>query len=146
MWWVVLEAAESRRIVRWSYYYTIGEAMLAASVVAEDRMRDYGSRSVAILRIDHHVDTVARQHLQCTSESWFRERMRIETYIKRSVDALLFAVKTDRLGYSQNMRLVEGVVERAAAMPGGSERDALRGYRRIWLPRVVSAHQLEDID
>ena len=53
--------------------------------------------------------------------------MRIKTDVKRAADALLFAVKTDRLSYPEDMRFVERVVERAAAMPGGSERNALRG-------------------
>src|SRR6266852_6149975 len=72
--------------------------------------------------------------------------MRIEADVKRSVDPLLFAVKTDRLGYREDMRLVEGVVERAAAMPGGSEHDPLRGDGWIWSPCVIGGHQLGNID
>lgn len=70
---------------------TVGETTRAAAVVAENRMRDYRGRGMSIVRIHHHVDAIARQHFQCTSESRFRKSMGIETDIKRSVDALLFA-------------------------------------------------------
>src|SRR5271166_5594118 len=109
-------------------------------------MRNYRGGGVTIGRIDHHIDAVPRQHFERTFESRFRERMRIETDVKRTVDALLFAVKTDRLRYREDMPFVERVVERTAAMPGGSERDALRGDGWIRLPGVVGRHQLVNID
>src|SRR5208282_4692622 len=143
---IVFEAAESRRIVRRGDDDAVGESTLAASVVAENRMRDYRGGGVTIGRVDHHVDAVSRQHFQCTSKGRFRERVRIETDVKRTVDALLFAVKTNRLGYREDMSFVERLVERAASMPGGSERDALRGDGWIWLPGVVGRHQLVNID
>src|SRR5262249_50547423 len=71
MWRIIFEAAEARRIVRWCDDDTVGEPTLATSVVAEDRMRDYRGGGVTIGRIDHHVDAVARQDLQSSSESRF---------------------------------------------------------------------------
>ena len=90
---VIFEAAESRRVVRGSDDDAIRETLVAAPVAAENRVGDYRSRGVAIACIDHDIDAVARQHLHCTFERRFRERVRIEADIKRSVDILLFAVR-----------------------------------------------------
>jgi hypothetical protein len=64
----------------------------------------------------HHLDTIGREHLQRALEGR-RERVGIETNVKRSVDILLFAVKTDHLGDRKDVRLVERTVEGTAAMP-----------------------------
>src|SRR5262249_4166545 len=122
------------------------QAARATTVVAKNRMRDHRCRRAAVVRIDHHVDSVAHQHLQCTLESWFGERVRIESHIKRSIHALHFAVKAYRLRYREYMRLVEGIAERAAAMPRGSKCYALGGHGRIWLLVIISGSEPGDVD
>jgi hypothetical protein len=107
MWRIVLEASESRWIVRWRDDNTISEAMLSAAIVAEDRMRDNRGGGVAIGRVDHHVDAITRQNFQGSSEGWLGERVCIETYVKRAIVALLFAVETDCLSYREDMCFVE---------------------------------------
>jgi hypothetical protein len=72
--------------------------------------------------------------------------VRIDTDAKRPVDTLLFAVETDGLGYREDMRLVEGTVERAAAMPGGPEGHALRGHGWVRMPRVIGRQEIGDVD
>src|SRR3989441_3415820 len=47
--WIVFEAAESRRIVRWRNDNAVREAARAAAIVRENGVRDYRGRSVAIL-------------------------------------------------------------------------------------------------
>src|SRR5882724_10107105 len=64
MWRIVFEAAESRWIMGWSDDDAVSQAVLAAPVIAENCVRDYRGRGVAIVRIYHNVDTVPRQHLQ----------------------------------------------------------------------------------
>src|SRR5260370_38871273 len=103
-------------------------------------MRDNRGGGVTIGRVDHHVDAVARQHFQSSSESRPGERVRIKTDVKRAADALLFAVKTDGLGYREDMRFVERVLERAAALPGGSARAALPGHGGVRLVDRGASH------
>jgi len=60
---VIFEPAILGRIVRRRDHDAIGQAILTALVVAEDRMRDRRRRRVAVLRVDHHLDTVGGEHL-----------------------------------------------------------------------------------
>ena len=81
-----------------------------------------------MISIDHHLNAIRCEHLQGASKSRLGKRMRIHAYVKRSVDALLLAIEANRLRYCKNVRLIESVIERGAAMTRGSKRDALRGY------------------
>ena len=54
-------------------------------------------------------------------------------------------VIAERLADRQDMRLVEGVVERRAAMPRGAERDPLGWNRRIRLPGEIGRHQPRNV-
>ena len=54
-------------------------------------------------------------------------------------------VIAQRLADRQDMRLVEGVVERGAAMPRGAERHPLRRNRRVGLAREIGRHQPRDV-
>src|SRR5271166_2767636 len=76
---IVFEAAEARWIVRRRDDYAIRKSAAAASVVAENRMRDHRRGCIAVSRIDHDMDVVAGQHLQCTLESRSGESVRVET-------------------------------------------------------------------
>src|SRR5208282_143723 len=59
---------------------------------------------------------------------------------------LLLAVEADRLSNREDVCLIEGVLERTAAMPGSTEHHALRGHGWIGSARIVSVHQLRNID
>src|SRR5262245_56442865 len=102
--------------------------MLSTAVVLKNGVRDYRGRSVAIVSIHHHLDTIRYQHLQGAGKSRVGKRVRVDTDVERSVDALLLAIEANRLRYCKNVRLIESVIERAAAMTGCSKRDSLRGY------------------
>ena len=125
---IVFEAAESRRVMRWCDDDAVREAVLAAAIVGENRVRDYRRRSVAIVSIDHHVDAIRCQHLQSAGKSRLRKRVGIGSDVERSVDALLFAIEANRLRDCEDVRLIERVIERGAAMPGSSKHDSLCGY------------------
>src|SRR5262245_51867437 len=120
--------------------------MLSTAVVSENSVRDYRSRSVAIIGIDHHLDAIRCQHLHGAGKSGLGKRVRIHAYVEWSVDALLLAIEANRLRYCKNVRLIEGVVERGASMTGSSKRDALRRYCWIGSPRVIRGDQTRDID
>ena len=143
---IVFEAAESRRVMRRCDDDAVREAALATAIVGENCVRDDRSRSVAIVSIDHHVDAIGRQHFQSAGKSGLRKRVRIDADVERSVDALLLAIEANRLRDCEDVRLVERVIERGAAMPGSSKHDALCGHRWIGLPRVIRGHQPGHVD
>src|SRR6266568_6157617 len=115
-------------IVRWRNDKAVREAARAAAIVRENGVRDYRGRSVAIVRIDHHVDAIRDQHLQSGGESGLRKRVRINADVQRPVDALLLAIEANRLRDCENVCFIESVVESGAAMPGSSKHDSLCGY------------------
>ncbi len=125
---IVFEAAESWRVMRWCDDDAIRETGLATAIVGENRVRDYRGRRVTLVSIDHHVDAIRCQHLQSAGKSGLRKRMRIDADVERSVDALLLTIEANRLRDRENVRLIERVIERGAAMPGSAEHDPLRGH------------------
>src|SRR5262245_12335382 len=125
---IVFEAAESRRVMGWRDDDAVREAAFAIAIVGENRVRDDRGRSVTIVSIDHHVDTIRSQHLQSADESGLRKGVRVYADVERPVNALLLAIETNRLRDCENMCLVERVIERGAAMPRSSKHDALRGH------------------
>ena len=80
-------------------------------------MRDYRGRSVTIVSIDHDVDAIRCQHLQSAGKSGLRKRVRIDADVERPVDALLLAIEANRLRDCEDVRLVERIIERGAAVP-----------------------------
>jgi hypothetical protein len=125
---IVFEAAESRRIMRRCDDDAVREAAFATAIVGENRVRDYRSRSVTLVSIDHHVDAIRCQHLQSAGKSGLRNRVRIDADVERPVNALLLAIKADRLRDCENVRLIEPVIERGAAMARSSKHDPLCGH------------------
>src|SRR5262245_7474851 len=125
---IIFEAAESRRVMRRCDDDAVREAALATAIVGENRVRDYRGRSVTVVSIDHHVDAIGYQYLQSAGKSGLRKSVRIEANVERPVNALLLAIKTNRLRDCENVRLVERVIERGTAMAGSAKHDALGGY------------------
>src|SRR5215831_18342313 len=102
--------------------------MLATPVVVKNGVRDYRSRSVAIVSINHHLDAIRNQHFQGARKSGLRKRVGIDADVERSVDALLLAIEANRLRNCKNVRLIERVIQRGTAMAGSSKYDALCRY------------------
>jgi hypothetical protein len=61
MGWIVLEAAILGRIMRRRNDNTVGHPRLTAAVVRENRVGDNRSRRIAVVAIDHDLDTVGGQ-------------------------------------------------------------------------------------
>ena len=57
--------------------------------------------------------------------------MGVDAEEERAVYSMLLAIEADRLGDRHDVRLVERIAERRAAMARGAEMDALRRLRRI---------------
>src|SRR5262249_16522639 len=125
---IIFEAAESRRVMGRCDDDAVREAALATAIVGENRVRDYRRRSVTVVSVDHHVDAIRCQHLQGAGKRGLRKSVGIEADVERPVNALLLAIKANRLRDSENVRLVERVIERGAAMTGSSKHDALCGH------------------
>ena len=143
---VVLEAAVLGRVVRGRDDDPVGGPRSAAAVVGQDRVRDRRRGGEAVVGVDHHVDLVGAQHLEDRAEGRLRQRVGVAPQEQRAVDALRAAVAADGLADRQHVRLVERARRRAAAVPGGAERDALLGHRRVGLLVVVGAHEPIDVD
>ena len=124
----------------------VGQPGSAAAVVAKNRVRDDRGRGIAAILVDHHLDAVGGQHLERAGKRRLRQRMGVHPQEQRPVDPVRLAIAADRLGDRQNVRLVEGALERRAAMPRRAEGDAFRGDSRVGLLRVVRGHQPRDVD
>src|SRR5262249_44099582 len=94
---IVFEAAKSRRVMRRCDDDAVREAAFATAIVAENRVRDYRGRSVTVISIDHHIDAIGCKHLQSACKSGLRKSVRIEADVERPVNALLLAIKANRL-------------------------------------------------
>src|SRR5215813_9471245 len=125
---IIFEAAESRRVMGRCDDDAVREAALATAIVGENRVRDDRSRSVTLVSVDHHVDSVGYQYLQSAGKSGLRKRVRIEADVERAVNALLLTIKANRLRDCENVRLVERVIERGTAMARSSKHDPLCGH------------------
>ena len=123
----------------------VGQAALAALVVAQDGVRDHRRRRIAVVLVDHHLDAVGGEHLERARQRRLGQRMGVDADEQRPVDAGLVPMVADRLADRQDMRLVEGVIERRAAMPGSAERHPLRRHRRIGPAGEIGRHQLRDV-
>ena len=98
---IIFESAESWRIMRRRYDYTVCVTTLRPTVVAEDGVRDDWSRGIAVLGIEHYFDAVGCEHLQCSFEGGLGERMRIKANVKRPVDMSAFCDTDRSLGLSR---------------------------------------------
>ncbi len=143
---VVLEATVLRRVVRRRDHDPVGEPAAPAAVVPEHGVRHDRGRREAVPGIDHDVDPIGSQDLERGREGRLRERVRIEPDEQGAVDPRVLALEADRLGDCEDVVLVEGGIERGAAMPGGPEHDPLRGHGRIRLSLVVSIDEARDVD
>ena len=122
---------------RWSFATAIGR---------QDRVRDGRCRRDPVGGVDPDVDGVRGQDFEGGPKGRLGQRVGVLPDEEGAVVALLSAVAADRLGDGQDVRLVEGPVERRAAVSGGAERDALAGHVRIGPQVVVGGDEPFDVD
>ena len=144
--WVVLEAAVLGWVVGRRDDDAVGEVLRPAAVVAEDRVRHDRRRGVAIGGVHAHVHAVRDEHLERGPEGRLGQGVRVAADEQRPVRALAGAIPADRLGHRDDVGLVEGPVERRAAVAGRPERDALGRVGRVRPDVVVRADQPVQVD
>ncbi|CCJ87939.1 hypothetical protein BN133_4316 [Cronobacter dublinensis 582] len=88
----------------------------AAFVVFKDGVRDRRRRRITVVVLHDDIDAVRRQHFQHGDKRRLGERVRIFTDVARPGDAVFGALFGNRLGDSQNVRLVKTVTGGAAAV------------------------------
>ena len=142
---IVFEPAILRRIVRRRDHDAVGEALFAAVVVGQDRMRNRRRRRIAVVLVDHHLDVVCREHFERARQRRLGQRMGVDPDKQRTGKTGALPMIAQRLADRDDMRLVERMVERGAAMPGCAERNPLRRHRRIGLAGKIRCHQPRNI-
>ena len=145
IWGVVLEAAILRRVVRRRDDDAIGETTRASAIVREDGVREHRGGRVAVSVVDHDGHAVGREHLERAGERRLREGVGVDAEKQGSVDSPLATMGADRLGDGQDVGLVEGAIERGAAMARRPERHALFAHGGVRTARVIRRHQSRDI-
>ena len=144
---VVLEAAVLGRVVRRGDHDPVGEARARRTplVGADDRVADRGSGREPVAVVDQHGHVVGDQHLERRGPGRLGEGVGVAPDEERAVVALLRAVVADRLGRRGDVDLVEGRVERRAAVPARAEGDLLRDVVGVGLEVEVGRDQVGDV-
>ena len=109
-------------------------------------MRDDRGRRVAVGGVHAHVDAVRDEDLQRGLEGGLGQGVGVAADEQRAIRTLLGAIAADRLGHRDDVRVVEGAVERRPAVAGRPEGDALRRVGRIRPDVVVRAEELVHVD
>src|SRR3984957_1341999 len=124
---VVLEAAVFRRVVGGRDHYAIGEVILAAAVVNQNRPRDNRSRSYTVILLNDGLAAIRRQHFERCPLRRGRGRMRVLSHVERPADRLASPVFADGLRDRQNMGFIERHFQWLPATPAGPET-----YELVW--------------
>ena len=128
---VVLEAAILRRIVRRRDHDAVGEVILAAAIVNQNRPRDDRRRSHAVVLLNDGFHAVGRQDLERRALRGRGNRVRILAHVERAIRAVSAPVVANGLRDGQNVRFGEGAAKRRASVSAGSEADHLVGIAQI---------------
>jgi len=123
-----------------------GGAGGAAAVGGQDRPGNRGRRRVAVAGVDQRGDVVGDQHLDRAGGRRLGERVRVGADEERAVVPLRLAVFADRLRGREDVVLVEGRLQRRAAVAAGAERDLLIDVLGVGGERVVGGHQPGHVD
>ncbi len=139
---VVLEAAVLGGVVRRGDDHSVGPpAAGQAAVVDEDRVGDDRRWRVAEAFLDAHLDRIRRKDLDSARQRRFRQGVGVHAEVEGTADPLRLPVLADGLADGENVRLVETVLQRRAAVPGGAEGDPLRRIGGIGHVRVIGRDQ-----
>ena len=109
---VIFETAVLRRVVRRCDDDTVGEVLLAATVVNENSPRDDRRRRHSVVALDDGLHVVGRQHLERGALGGPGDRVGVLTHVERAVGALAPPVVADGLGDGQDMGLGERAMQR----------------------------------
>ena len=128
------------------YADAIGEAVLAAAVVIEDRQRKRWRRRETIVALDKGGDIVGSQHFECGALCRAGKGVRVFAHEQRPGDAVLSPVIADGLRDGEDVRFGEGGVVGSATMPTGAEADELLRVAGVRLVLPVIAFKFSHVD
>ncbi len=152
---VVLETTVARRVVAGRDDDAVGQSDAWAHVVdgrelaavgGEDRVRDRRGRRVTVLGVDEDGHAARDEHLDRAGPGRLGQPVRVASEEERPVEALALAVVADGLGRGDDVVLVEGGVEAAAAVSRGPEGDLLVDVLGVRLAGVVGGDEVGDVD
>ena len=123
----------------------IGKSVSAASVVANDGVRNNRSRRVTKSALVSNLNTVGGKDFNRGSEGWLRQSVGVFAQKQRPGNVVLFAELTNRLADRGYVVIVESVVLGAPSMSGRSKSNQLVWLRWVWAIRVVVRHQTWDV-
>ena len=109
-------------------------------------MRDGRGRRVGAARVNGSHDAGAREHLDGGAPGRLGQGVGVAPQVKGAVGALGAAVLHDGGGRGHDVGLVEGGVQRGAAVPGGAEDDLLSRDGGVGNEVVVGGDDLVDVD
>ena len=151
---VVLEAAVARRVVGGGHHDAVGQAGPArahprlgpGTVGQEDGVRDRRGGRVGATGVDGGGHPGTGEHLDGGAPGGLGQGVRVTAQVEGAVGALGAAVLHDGGGRGHDVGLVEGGVQRGAAVPGGTEDDLLSRDGGVGDEVVVGGDDLVDVD
>ena len=145
VWRVVFNAAIFRRVVGRRDHNAVSQRA-AFFVVDQDSVRYSRGWRKAVIFLHDDVNAVRRQHFQYRDKSRFRQRVGILAHIARTSNPVFRTFFSNRLGDSQNMRLVKTMTTCTAAMSGRTELNSVLSVPCRWFQYIVLCRQLGDVN
>src|SRR6266508_3624604 len=109
---VVFETAIGRWVVRWGHDDAVGKTFFSVSVVDENCSRDGRRGRKTISALDDGLHSVRGEYFESRLLRGSGYGVGILAHVERSRNLPADAVVADRLRDCENMRLIEGVIER----------------------------------
>ena len=109
-------------------------------------MRDDGRRRGFVVLLDDRRHAVRGEDFERRALRGTGERVRILAEDQRSVDSAPGPILANRLHDRQDVRFVEGRIERRSPMAARAERDALRGIVDVRPQVVIRGEKLRYVD
>lgn len=109
-------------------------------------MGDRRCRGEAVGGVDHDRLRIAGENLEGGRPGGFAEGVGVPAQEHGTLDAPGTSIVDDCLGHRRDVRLVEGAIQAAPAMAGGSERDPLVALGRVGTDGVVRRDEMGDVD
>ena len=142
---VVLESPVGGRVVGRGDHHAVREIGRAATIVAQDRVRQRRRRRVPVAAVQQHPYAVRGEDLQGGDHRRLGQRVRVPGQEQRAGDALVRAVFADGLADRRDVVVVERVAQAGAAVPGRAEGDPLLVHPGIGVFGVVGGDQVRDV-
>ena len=115
-------------------------------IVPQDREGNDRRRRIPPTRRDAGMHPVRSQHLEGRSVCRFGQRVGIHSQVERPMDPVCRSPLADRLRHREDVRFVEGALERRTPMARRAEGHALRGIRGVGAYREIGRNEPGNVD